>query len=62
MVAIGRLVWRFRDSDHIGFTITLVLKERAVARVSKDDDRRDRARSHPFEMSARGLLRMKSKA
>ena len=49
-------VLRFRGSNHIDASINLVLRS-ALARVSKDGHKRDRASGHPSRRSARKAAR-----
>src|SRR5258708_24289568 len=56
------LVQRFHGTNHIDFIPQPRPEERALARVSKDGHRRDRACGHPSRRprKERGLLRMRS--
>jgi hypothetical protein len=56
---MSRLVERFRGSNHIDIIHQPRPEERALARVSKDSHRRDRAGGHPSRRprEERGLLR-----
>src|SRR5215471_15018272 len=59
----ARLVQRFHGSNHIEINHHRPRpEERALARVSKDGHKRDRARGHPSRRprEERGLLRMRS--
>ena len=60
--AVAKLVQRFHGTNHIDIIHWPRPEERALARVSKDGHKRDRARGHPSRRprEERGLLRMRS--